>query len=288
MAAPRPTWKGVLKIALLQIPVKVFPATESSAGVSLNQLHETCSSRIQQKRVCPKCEREVKNEEVVKGFEFEKGRYVILHEAELDAVTPDSTRVIDLTTFAALAELPLRAIDRAYFLTPDGPDGGPACEAFQLLGPAMTGTIGIGTLAIYGREYLVAVGPLDGALVLYTLHHAGELRTAPAIDARTNLVSHSHEIGLIRQVLGALRGPLNLAAFPDQYQADLRRLIAAKIAGEEIVVPPLPEPAPIVNLRDALTQSLLAVSAAKKTPAKAAMPLVTPASRVARRRRLAS
>jgi len=260
----RATWKGLLKIALVSIPIKVYPATEASDSLSFNQLHSDCQTRIQQKRWCPTCAREIANAEIVKGFEFEKGRYVLLLEDELDAVAPPSTRVIDLVTFAATSTLPLRAIDRAYFLAPDGPDNGPSTEAFALLCEAMTGTVGIGKLAIYGREYLVAVGPVDGSLLLYTLHPAAEWRTAPAIDARANLVTHSPEIGLLRQVIGALRGSLDLAAYEDAYQADVRRLIAAKIAGEEIVVPAVPDVLPALNLRAALQQSLQAVSDQKR------------------------
>jgi len=269
MAGPRATWKGLLKIALVSIPIRVYPATEASDSLSFNQLHSNCQTRIQQKRWCPTCARFLENSEIVKGFEFEKGRYVLLLEDELDAVAPPSTRVIDLVTFAATSTLPLRAIDRAYFLAPDGPENGPATEAFALFCEAMTGTVGIGKLAIYGREYLVAVGPVDGSLLLYTLHPAAEWRTAPAIDARTNLVTHSPEIGLLRQVIGALRGSLDLAAYEDAYQADVRRLIAAKIAGEEIVVPAVPDVLPALNLRAALEQSLQAVN--QKRMAKAGL-----------------
>src|SRR5438045_8587746 len=94
--AARPTWKGFLKISLVNIPVRVFPATDSAATISFNQLHGECQTRIQQKRWCPKCEREVPLSEVVKGYEFEKGRYVVMDEDDLAKVRPESTRVIDL------------------------------------------------------------------------------------------------------------------------------------------------------------------------------------------------
>src|SRR4026209_1317724 len=96
----RPTWKGFLKVSLVNIPVKVFPATESSATISFNQLHGECRSRIQQKRWRPQCNREVPHSEIVKGYEFEKGRYVILEQQDRDKVRPESTRVIDLVQFA--------------------------------------------------------------------------------------------------------------------------------------------------------------------------------------------
>ena len=98
--AARATWKGFLKISLVNIPIKVFPATESSGTISFNQLHGQCQTRIQQKRWCPLCSREVPNSEIVKGYEFEKGRYVVLDDEDFDKVRPESTRVIDLVQFA--------------------------------------------------------------------------------------------------------------------------------------------------------------------------------------------
>src|ERR687896_188993 len=98
--APRPTWKGYLKVSLVNIPVKVFPATESAASLSFNQLHGECRSRIQQKRWCPTCDREVSNAELVKGYEFEKGRYVIVEDEDIRKVRVESKRVINLTQFA--------------------------------------------------------------------------------------------------------------------------------------------------------------------------------------------
>src|SRR3954449_4180590 len=97
---PRPTWKGFLKVSLVNIPVKVFPATESAETISFNQLHGECQTRIQQKRWCPHCEREVPNSELVKGYEFEKARYVVMTEEDFEKVRTESTRVIDLVQFA--------------------------------------------------------------------------------------------------------------------------------------------------------------------------------------------
>ena len=102
---PRPTWKGFLKVSLVNIPVKVFPATESAATLTFNQLHAECQTRIQQKRWCPHCEREVSNAELAKGYEFEKGRYVIVSEEDIQKVRVESTRVINLVQFANASEI---------------------------------------------------------------------------------------------------------------------------------------------------------------------------------------
>jgi DNA end-binding protein Ku len=269
--APRATWKGVLKIALVTIPIKVFPATESAGGLSFNQLHGECKTRISQKRWCATCDREVANSEIVKGFEFEPGRYVILEPAELEAIQPPSTRIIDLVQFAEASALDPLYVDRSYYLAPDGPLAG---QAFAVMRAAMIGKVGIGKLAIYGREYLVAVRPQAAVVFLHTLHHAAEIRSTEdlVLHAEDDLApAPTAQIRLAQLVIDALRRPLDLAAFTDEYQADLRRLIDAKVAGDEIVVPPLAT-VPALPLLEALTQSLAAVSAVKRPPAKAGLP----------------
>src|SRR6185295_3060399 len=125
--AARATWKGFLKISLVSIPIKVFPATESSGSISFNQLHAACRTRIQQKRWCPQCNREVPNSEIAKGYEFEKVHYVVLSEEDFENVRPESTRVIDLAQFADDSSVDPMYVDRTYFLAPDGKV---AAEAF--------------------------------------------------------------------------------------------------------------------------------------------------------------
>lgn len=262
--APRATWKGTLKISLVSIPIAVYPATEASESLSFNQLHAGCQHRITQRRWCGACGREVTTKEIVKGYEFEPGKYVILLPEELDAVQPESTRVIDLVTFADASELEPCAIDRSYYLAPDGAR---AIEAFVVMLIAMRHRVGLGKLAIYGREYLVAVRPtkLPGpVLMLHTLHHAAELRPVDAIDAlQIPLNVPTEKVRLAQQVIAALVEPLDLSGFTDQYQADLRRLIAAKIAGQEIVEPVPVDTPPVVALAEALKQSLAAVTTTK-------------------------
>jgi DNA end-binding protein Ku len=269
----RPTWKGVLQIQCVAVPIKVYPATEASAALSFHQLHSPCQTRIQQKKWCPTCAREITSAELVKGFEFEPGKFVLLLAEELDAVHPPSTRVIALTQFAEAGELEPYAIDRSYYLAPDGPR---AAEAFSVLRIAMRHRVGIGKLAIYGREYLIAVRPAQvpasatsqSVLMLHTLHHAAELRSVEAIDELQTLTAAPiGQVRLAQQLIAALCGPLDLADFTDAYQADLQRLIDAKIAGEEVVEPPIAETVQVLNLEQALTQSLRAL---KPSPSKGA------------------
>jgi DNA end-binding protein Ku len=266
----RATWKGYLKISLVNIPIKVFPATESSGSISFNQLHAECQTRIQQKKWCPHCEREVPNTEIVKGFEFEKGRYVVMSEGDLEQVRPESTRVIDLVQFADAASLDPMYVDRTYYLAPDG---GIAADAFAVMRDGMQGKVGIGKLALYGREYLVAVRPFQRGIVMHTLHHAAEMRGIDSVD-ELNAVPEKvkpEEMKLARQVIQTFEQPLDLANYKDEYREGLQRIIDAKIAGEEVVATSTEAPAKVVNLMDALRKSLDTVSAKKKQPAKAAI-----------------
>ena len=265
--APRPTWKGYLRVSLVTIPVKVFPATESAAALSFNQLHAECQTRIQQKRWCPHCEREVPNTELVKGYEFEKGRYVVVTEEDIQKVRVESTRVIDLVQFTEDAAIDPIYVDRAYYLAPDGAMG---ADAFAVMREGMAGKAGIGKVALYGREYLVAVRPQKKGLVMYTLHHDAEIRGIDQIEELNSVPSKvkPEEMKLAKQVIATFDGELNLKDYKDEYKEGLRRIIDAKIAGEEVVAPEVQEPPKVVDLMEALRRSLNSVSAEKKKVAK--------------------
>jgi DNA end-binding protein Ku len=265
--AARPTWKGFLKISLVNIPVRVFPATDSAATISFNQLHGECQTRIQQKRWCPSCEREVPNSEIVKGYEFEKGRYVVMAEEDMAKVRPESTRVIDLVQFTDAAAIDPIYVERPYYLAPDG---NMAKQAFAVMREGMIGKAGIGKLALYGREYLVAVQPKDNGLVMYTMRHAKEIRSMGDIEELGDVPSKvkPDEIKLAKQVIENFEGELDLTEYRDEYQEELQRIIDAKIAGEEVVATAEETPPKVVNLMDALRQSLDRVSTGKKKTAK--------------------
>lgn len=268
--ALRPTWKGFLKVSLVNIPVKVYPATEASATLSFNQLHAECQTRIQQKRWCPQCEKEVTNAELVKGYEFEKGRWVVMAEEDLQKVKVESTRVINLVQFADGDSIDPMFVDRAYYLAPDGPV---AAESFAVMREGMIGKAGIGKVALHGREYLVAVKPQKKGLVMYTLHHAAELRGIDQVEELSSVPAtvNPAELKLAKQVVGMFEGELNLKDYKDEYTEGLRAIIDAKVAGEEIVAPDVPEPTNVIDLMEALRKSLSAVSADKKKPAKATL-----------------
>ena len=268
--AARPTWKGYLKISLVNIPVKVFPATDSGATLSFNQLHAECQTRIQQKRWCPQCQREVPNTDIVKGFEFEKGRYVVVGDEEIDKVRVDSTRVINLEQFTDDGAIDPIYLERPYYLAPDG---AVAKEAFAVIREGMKGKAGIGKVALYGREYLVKVQPREQGLVMYTLRHASEIRSMDAIDELAEMPASvkPSEVKLAQQVIGTFEGAIDFASYRDEYQQGLRDIIDAKIEGREVVMPEEAAPPKVVNLMDALRKSLDSIKK-KPAPAPARLP----------------
>ena len=269
--AARATWKGFLRVSLVNIPIKVFPATESSGTISFNQLHNECQTRIQQKRWCPTCNKEVANTEIVKGFEFEKGRYVVMTEEDIEKVRPSSTRIIDLVQFDDQGALDPMYVDRTYYLAPDGQV---AADAFAVMREGMKGKIGVGKLALYGREYLVAVKPHDRGLVMYTLHHAAEIRSMDSIEELGAIPAKvkPQEMQLARQVIGTFEKKLDLSDYTDEYREGLQRIIDAKIAGQEVVAPAEEMPPKVVNLMEALRKSLDSASSQAKKQAKADLP----------------
>jgi DNA end-binding protein Ku len=268
----RPTWKGYLKISLVNIPIKVFPATDAAATLSFNQLHGECQTRIQQKRWCPKCEREVPNSDIVKGFEFEKGRYVVVDEEDLEKVRVESTRVISLEKFTDDTAIDPIYLERPYYLAPDGPV---ARDAFAVIREGMKGLAGIGKVALYGREYLVKVQPREKGLVMYTLRHANEIRSMDAIDELADMPAavKADEVKLAKQVMGTFQGELEFESYRDDYQVGLREIIDAKIEGREIVAPEVEAPPKVVNLMEALRKSLDSISSTKKKSAAPVSPI---------------
>jgi DNA end-binding protein Ku len=211
----------------------------------------------------------VPNTDLVKGYEFEKGKYVVLDEEDLAKVRTESTRVINVVQFTDAKTIDPVYIERPYYLAPDG---NVAAEAFAVIREGMAGKAAVGKVALYGREFLVAIMPRENGLVMYTLRHASEVRAMGAIDELKFVPAKikPDEIKLARQVIGNFETEGDLTQYKDEYQDELRKIIDAKIAGAEVVAPAEEAPPKVVNLMDALRQSLERVSTNKKKAAKIA------------------
>jgi DNA end-binding protein Ku len=264
----RPLWKGHLRLSLVTIPVRVYPATNPQATIHFHQLHRECETRIQYKKWCPHHKREVTNDEIVKGYEFERGRYVALEDKDIAKVRPESTKVIHLRQFSSADAIDPRLMEQPYYLAPDGKV---AAESFAVMREAMKGMAGVGTVAFHGREHLVAIEPRDKVFIMFTLRRQNEIRQPDSISEIDQIPSkvRADEVALAKQVIGGFERTIDFSQYPDTYEDALRTMIDAKIAGEEIITP-AEEPQPrVVNLMDALRKSLNEASKGAKRPARA-------------------
>jgi DNA end-binding protein Ku len=257
----RTIWNGSISFGLVSIPVGLAPATKPKArqsDVSFRTLHRECSTPIRQKRWCPLHEREVGPDEIVKGWEVAKGQFVIIEDADLEAIEVQSdSRTIEITQFVRLDEVDPIFFDRTYFLTPGGAPA--ARRPYVLLLEAMQemDVAALGRMVIRGTEYVCLIRTKGDALALETLFLAEDVYSQAEItEAVEETDVKSTELDLARQVIESLVAEFDPAGLTSVYRQELRRMLEAKLAGEEITRPE-PEPeAPVVDLMEALRASV--------------------------------
>jgi DNA end-binding protein Ku len=289
----RVTWNGSLSFGLVSIPVGLAPATRPAArqsDVSFRLLHRECLTPIKQKRWCPTHDRELAPDEIVKGWEVAKGQYVVVEEAELEALERhDDSRTIDIERFVPVADVDPVWMDRTYFLVPGA---APAQRRpYKLLLEAMeeAGVAAVGRLVRSGRESLCLVRARGKGLVLETLYLVEDVYSQAEIDEAMDATQvKKAELDLARQIVDGLQAAFEPDELTSTYRRDLRELLEAKLRGEEISTPePAPEPAPAVDLIEALRASVAAAKASstrqKKAPAKPKAAEKRPARKAARK-----
>jgi DNA end-binding protein Ku len=262
----RTTWNGSLSFGLVTIPVGLAPATAPKArasDVSFRTLHRECGTPIKQKRWCPVHEREVSNDELVKGWEVSKGQFVIVEDADLEAIEQrDTSRAIEISRFVPLAEVDPMFFDRTYFLAPSSAEAQRRPYVLLLNAMKETGMAAIGRMVIRGNENFVLIRPKGEALVLETLFLAEDVRSQAEIDEAVEAVDVKEpELELARQLIDSLVGEWEPDSLESEYRHNLRQLLEAKLAGEEIAMPEPVADAPVVDLMEALKKS---VAASKK------------------------
>jgi DNA end-binding protein Ku len=267
----RTTWNGSISFGLVTIPVGLAPATKPSArasDVSFRLLHRECGSPIKQKRWCPVHERDVESDELVKGWEIAKGQFVMVEDADLEAIEQrDTSRAIEISRFVQLAEVDPVYFDRTYYLAPAGAEA--QRRPYALLHEAMreAGVAGLGRFVLAGKEKLCLIRPLGDALALETLFVHEDVKDHAEIDdAVGGIEVKKPELELAKQIIASLQGPFKPDELKSEYRESLRELLEAKAAGQEITVPEPVELAPVVDLMEALRAS---VAAAKAKPAAA-------------------
>lgn len=260
----RPIWRGHLTFGLVTIPVKLYTATESK-DIRFRLLHKSCMNPIQNKRYCPHHEQIVDWNDVVRGFEYAKGKFVPLTEEELENVPLETAGTVNVNAFVSLTDIDPIYYDRSYYLAPD--EGGQ--KAFRLLHDTMdeASKVAVGKVVIREKEHLVSVRPYDGALVMSTLYYADEVRSLEGVpEFPVQAKVHPNEKKMAIQLVESLASEFNPEQFKDEYRDALQKVINAKVEGEPLEVAPARKEEKVVDLMDALRRSLQVTR--KETPAR--------------------
>jgi DNA end-binding protein Ku len=262
---------GTISFGLVSIPVKLYSATQPSAGLSFNLLHSKCGSRVKQQYVCPKDGEKVERDDIVKGYEVAKDKYVTFTKEELRALEETASQTIEIAEFVPLSQVDPVYFDKPYYL---GPDRGGA-KAYRLLSEAMkrSGKAALARYAARGKGYLVLLRPLDGRLVMQQLLYADEVRPFAEVevdDAELKEPEVQLALALVEQTASDAFHPEN---YRDEVRARTQALIEQKVQGQQIQATPVEEPrAQVIDLVDALRQSLAAARPGRAAPQPAPAP----------------
>lgn len=260
----RPIWKGHLTFGLVTIPVKLYTATEAK-DIRFRLLHQSCMTPIQNKRYCPYHEEIVEWNDVVRAYEYAKGKFVPLTDEELDNVPLETAGTVNVNAFVDLAEIDPIFHDKSYYLAPD--EGGQ--KAFRLLHDTLdeSAKVAVGKVVIREKEHLISVRPYDGALVMSTLFYADEVRATediPELPVQARV--HPNEKRMALQLIEGLAGTFSPAEYADEYRDALQKIIDAKVGGEPVAAAPARKEEKVVDLMEALRRSLQATR--KEAPAR--------------------
>jgi DNA end-binding protein Ku len=263
----RTIWNGSISFGLVSIPIGLALATQRN-DVAFRTLHRECGTPIKQKRWCPVHERDVESDELVKGWEFSKGQFVVVEESDLEAVALQRSQSIDIVRFVQLTEVDPVFFDRTYYLAPASSEAQRRPYVLLLEAMKQTGMAAIGKFVLWGKENLCLIRPLGDTLAMETLFYAEDVRPSAEIeDAVRETKVQDAELGLAEQLITGLVGEWVPDDFANEYRGELRAMLESKLAGHEITAPePTPE-APVVDLLEALKRSV--AEAKDKKTAKA-------------------
>lgn len=272
---PRAMWKGAISFGLVTIPVSVYPATEEKT-LRFNQLHDDDGGRIRMKRTCSIDGEEVGYEHIVKGYEYEKDRYVILTDEDFEAIPVESSRAIDIQQFVELEEIDPMQYKKSYYLVPEET----GAKAYALLREALnrSGKVGIAKVSFRDKEHLAALRFRDEAFVLETMYWPDEIREADFGGVDVSAKVRPNELEMAQTLIDNLTADWDPAEFKDDYREALLRIVEAKINGEEIEIVEAEPAAKVVDLMEALKAS---VAAAKKEPKAQPAPKKKPTKKTA-------
>jgi len=281
---PRASWSGFLRLSLVSCPVSLVPATTEAKRVRFNQLNSKTGNRVQQQLIDSKTGEIVDRDEIVKGYEYDRGRYVTIDDDELKALQIESSKIIDLDRFVDRNEVDPVYLDTPYYVYPDGEL---AAQTFRVIGEAMArkNKVGLGRVTISSRERPVLVEPRDNGLLMSTIRSSDEVRPAEFGPQAKGEID-ADMVAIAESIIERRSGAFDPADFRDRYQDALRELVAEKTKGQVVTPREVAEPPKVINLMDALKRSL-AQEEKEPAPAKEAAAKSTRAPAASDRRQRA-
>jgi DNA end-binding protein Ku len=257
-------WKGHLTFGLVSLPIKLFSAARSET-VSFNQLHASDHSRVKQVLYCQAEDKPVSRDQLVKGYEYEKGKYVVVDEADIKKAAPPSSRTMEILEFVKTDQVDPVYYESSYYVAPDEAGEKPYALLFEAL--KRSGYVGIAKVAMHNREHIVILRPGDKGILLHTMYYEDEVRKIEEFRTDTKLVQEK-ELALAMTLINSLEAEFEPAKYKDGYRENLMAVIEAKVEGKEIVEAPAAQQlAPVVDIMEALKASL---ALGRKPPQSAA------------------
>jgi DNA end-binding protein Ku len=265
----RTIWNGSINFGLVNIPIGLAVAQQRK-DTAFRTLHRECGTPIKQKRYCPFHERDVEADELVKGWEFTKNQFVVVEESDLEAVAVQRSQSVDIIRFVPISQVDPIYFDRTYYLAPAGADAQRRPYVLLLRAMQEADMAAVGKFVLWGKENLCLIRPLGESLVLETLFFAEDIRPRKEIDEAVEETEvKDPELAMARQLVDSLVGNFDPKDYENEYRNDLRAMLEAKLEGKEIALPEPVTTAPVVDLMQALKQSVAQAKKDKPAPAKA-------------------
>jgi DNA end-binding protein Ku len=246
-------WKGHLTFGLLSLPVKLFSAARGET-VSFNQLHKSDNSRVKQVLYCQAEDKPIQRSEIVKGYEYEKDKYVVVDDEEIKKVAPKTAKTMEVLEFVKASEVDPIYLESSYYLAPDEAGEKPYALLFESL--RQSGCVGVAKIAMHNREHIVILRPGSKGILLHTMYYPDEIRQVEEFRTDTSTVKDK-ELALAKTLVESLLAPFEPEKYKDEYRENLKAMIQAKVEGKEIVETAAPtHKAPVIDILEALKMSL--------------------------------
>lgn len=259
------SWKGSISFGMVYFPINVYTVTAETAEIKFHHLHKKCNTRVHYKKYCETCKEEVKAEDLVRGYEYDKDKYIIITDEDYEKLPIKSKKTISIMNFVDEKEIDPIYLDKAYYISPGNIGAG---KAFELFRRAMleTGKVGIAKITLSTNEYVSMIRPIEKGMLLYLLYYSDEIRGMEQITELDYSVDiHNNELKMATSLINNMTSDFNLKDNKNEYQEALKKLIQAKMEGKEVVSPPEAQ-TNIIDLMEALKASVEATQEKEDKP----------------------